>query len=429
MRFTTLDDWLRWQETLHPSEIELGLERVAAVFKHLQPQAPPFAVVTVAGSNGKGSSVAMLAAILRAAGYRVASYTSPHLLCYNERICINHQMVEDATLVEAFARIDQAREALSLSLTYFEFGTLAALDIFYHCHAADGLDVVLLEVGLGGRLDAVNIVDADVALITSISLDHTAWLGDNRDAIGFEKAGILRAGRSAVFSGVAMPATIRRHAASLGASLSVAGEDFWLEACDKDWQWHSRTQAPLPLPLPALGGQHQLQNAAGVLMALQLLRHRLPVSPQAIRRGLLEVELAGRFQVQPGQPQWIFDVAHNPDAMAQLAARLQQLPGEGKTWVVVGMLKDKDAATALRPLAPLVHHWFVTALPYAGARAMSPSVLQAVIGALAGEPSVSAHEDVVSACKAAHGVASKPDRIVVCGSFYTVADAMQADIY
>ena len=428
MRFSTLDDWLRWQETLHPSEIELGLERVGSVFKRLWPQSPPFAVITVAGTNGKGSSVAMLAAILRAAGYRVASYTSPHLLRYNERIRINDHTVDDATLIEAFARIDQARQ--SLSLTYFEFGTLAALDIFYRCHGEEGLDVALLEVGLGGRLDAVNIVDADVALITSISLDHTDWLGETRDAIGMEKAGILRAGRAAVFSGPDMPSTIRQHASDLGVSLYVAGEDFDFDACEQDWQWRTRSQAPVALPLPALRGTHQLQNAAGVLMALQLLQQRLPVSRQAIRQGLLAVELAGRFQVRPGQPQWIFDVAHNPDAVAQLAARLQQDPCAGQTLVVVGMLRDKDATLALQSLAPLVAAWFVAALPHAGERAMSPQGLLNVIQGLAGgRQPASVHADVASACNAARAVAQNADRIVVCGSFHTVADALQADIY
>jgi len=246
MRFTTLDEWLSWQETLHATDIELGLERVATVFQQLHAESPPFLVITVAGTNGKGSSVAMLEAILLAAGYRVGTYTSPHLLTYNERVRLDGEPVSDGQLMESFARIDAARE--DTSLTYFEFATLAALDIFYR----QAPDVVVLEVGRGGRLDAVNIMDPDVALITSISVDHAEWLGDNREDIAVEKAGIMRAGRPVVFSGRNMPSSLAEHASALGASLSGLGRDFDFQTHASGWQWQAGSQPAITLPQPSI---------------------------------------------------------------------------------------------------------------------------------------------------------------------------------
>ncbi len=311
MRFDTLNDWLAWQETLHPKAIDLGLERVREVAARLGLLAPKHVVISVAGTNGKGSSVAMLEAILACAGLRVGAYTSPHLWQYNERIRIDRQPVDDAVLVASFARIDAARGDISLS--YFEFGTLAALDILQR---AD-VDVAVLEVGLGGRLDAVNIVDADCALVTGIGIDHVEWLGPDRESIGREKAGIFRGGRPAVCSDPQPPASLRAVAQDCGAIWYGLGEQFGYARTGEVWDWWGPNLRLDGLPLPALPGPFQLQNAAGVVMALQTLGARLPVSVQALQAGLRAARVAGRFTVVPGPFETIFDVAHNPHAASR----------------------------------------------------------------------------------------------------------------
>lgn len=416
MRFTTLHDWLAWQETLHPAEIELGLERVAAVHQQLHAGEPPFIVITVAGTNGKGSSVAMLEAILLAAGYRVGTYTSPHLQRYNERIRLNGETVTDNELIQAFARIDEARG--NLSLTYFEFGTLAALDIFYR----NAPDVVILEVGLGGRLDAVNVVDPDIAIITSISLDHTSWLGPDRESIAREKAGIMRPGRPVVFSGSSMPDTIASSAQQTGAILFALGKDFQYMVDGHNWQFQGSSQPAITLALPALQGEHQLQNASGVLEALQLLADRLPVNQHAIHAGLRKVSLPGRFQILPGEVNWVLDVAHNPDSMARLASLLSEASGQGQTLVVIGMLQDKDISAMIRILQFQVDRWFSATLP--SSRSISAEKLAEMIKNETDCAEVRVCDDVTAACDAARAIAQPGDRIVVCGSFYTVAEAM-----
>ncbi len=418
MQFETLEQWLSWQESLHPSEIELGLERVSTVFARLQAGPPPFTVITVAGTNGKGSSVAMLESILVTAGYRVGTYTSPHLLRYNERVRLSGQPVADGLLVEAFARIDVARA--DTSLTYFEFGTLAALDIFFR----QPLDVVILEVGLGGRLDAVNIVDADVALITSISLDHTDWLGEDIEAIAAEKAGIMRAGKAAVFSGTDIPQAILQHAEAVQAPLFVAGRDYQFHVWDGQggWQWHRKGKPAVDLPLPGLPGAHQLQNAAGVMVVLQQLAEILPVSSPALHRGLRDVVLPGRFQRLPGEPAVILDVAHNPDATARLAEQLAQQPAGGRTLAVVGMLHDKDARASLASLQAVVDLWFTASLPTL--RSQSGDELRQVIETLDATNAVSVCENVAQALASARQAAEPGDRIVLFGSFYTVAQGL-----
>jgi dihydrofolate synthase/folylpolyglutamate synthase len=390
MRFTTLDEWLSWQETLHSTDIELGLERVATVFQQLHVENPPFPVITVAGTNGKGSSVAMLEAILLAAGYRVGAYTSPHLLTYNERVRLDGEPVSDAQLMDSFARIDDARQ--DISVTYFEFATLAALDIFYR----QAPDVVVLEVGLGGRLDAVNIIDADVALITSISVDHAEWLGDEREAIAVEKAGIMRAERPVVFSGRNMPASLAERASALGAALSVLGRDYDFQTRQTDWQWQAGAQPAIVLPHPALAGHHQFDNAAGVLMVLACLAQQLPVSEQAMRQGLQTVSLPGRFQIITDDVTWVLDVAHNPDGVGRLAELL--------------------AAT------PVAGPWYTANLP--SSRSADANVLAEVIRSQTGAEEVVACPDVSTACEAAKAAAGDEDRILVCGSFYTVAAAL-----
>ncbi len=420
MRFTTLDEWLSWQETLHPTDIELGLERVATVFQQLHADKPPFPVITVAGTNGKGSSVAMLEAILLAAGYRVGTYTSPHLLTYNERVRLEGKPVSDARLMESFARIDNARQ--DTSLTYFEFATLAALDIFYR----QAPDVVVLEVGLGGRLDAVNIMDPDVALITSISVDHAEWLGDNREAIAFEKAGIMRTGRPVVFSGRNMPTSLAEHASALGASLSVLGRDFDFQTHASDWQWQAGSQPAINLPKPALTGHHQFDNAAGVLMVLDCLAQRLPVSEQAMQQGLQGVNLPGRFQVIAADVTWVLDVAHNPDGVARLAELLAENPVAGRTLAVIGMMQDKDIPAVVHQLQPEVDAWFTSNLP--SPRSAEANFLAEEIRRQTDGVEVEACVDVAAACEAAKAAAGNEDRILVCGSFYTVAAALSHSI-
>lgn len=415
MRFTTLDAWLAWQETLHPSAIELGLERPGRVLAALGLTSPAHAVITVAGTNGKGSSVAMLETILLAAGYRVGCYTSPHLLRYNERVRVNGEPVSDEALCAAFERIDQARN--EISLTYFEFGTLAAMDIFAHA----GLDVAVLEVGMGGRLDAVNLQDADVALVTAIDVDHAAWLGDDREAIGREKAGIFRSQRPAVCSDPNPPLSLLQHARELGTELYCLGEEFHYLAGDDSWNWRGPEGSYDELPLPALRGRFQLQNAAGVLMALALLNERLPLASGHLWQGLRNVSLPGRFQLLPGAVTTIVDVAHNPQSAEALAANLKAMPVTGRTHAVVGLLADKDLAGVLRPMREVVDVWYPCSLDvYRGADA---SVL---LRALAGEKLQveRGYGTVREAVAAARANAQPMDRIVVFGSFYTVADVL-----
>jgi len=417
MRFTTLDDWLRWQETLHPRAIELGLERVRTVLRRLHPEAPPFAVITVGGTNGKGSCTAFLDAILCAAGYRVGAYTSPHLLRYNERIRVNGVEVDDEALCQTFARLDAARG--DLSLTYFEFGTLAALEWFWEA----GVEVAVLEVGLGGRLDAVNVVDADAALVTSIALDHTDWLGPDRDSIGYEKAGIYRPGRPAICADPDPPRRLMDYAETMGARLLRVGRDYHFARTGLTWRWESDTGRFDGLPSPALTGEHQLGNAAAALMTLTSLRDQLPVNAAALHAGLAQARLPGRFQIIPGPVEWILDVAHNPAAAAVLADHLRGRACAGRTRAIIGLLADKDADGVIRALADNVDEWYPVTL--AGARGRASADLAARLRS-AGIQAVDPHDDLVNACQAALGAANAGDRIVVLGSFHAVAPVLAA---
>ncbi|MFO1422884.1 MAG: bifunctional tetrahydrofolate synthase/dihydrofolate synthase [Candidatus Competibacteraceae bacterium] len=417
MRFTTLNDWLCWQETLHPKAIELGLERVRTVLRRLRPNAPPFAVITVGGTNGKGSCVAFLDAILRAAGYRVGAYISPHLLRYNERIRVDGVEADDEALCQTFARIDAARG--DVSLTYFEFGTLAALERFWEA----GVEVAVLEVGLGGRLDAVNAVDADAALVTSIALDHTDWLGPDRDSIGHEKAGIYRPARPAVCADPDPPLRLLEHARAIGARLLRVGSDYDFSRVGVTWRWQSDEARFDDLPSPALTGEHQLGNAAAALMTLTSLRDRLPVDAVAIRAGLARAWLPGRFQIVPGPVEWILDVAHNPAAAAALADQLRNRACAGHTWAILGLLADKDADGVIEALAGVVDEWRPVAL--AGARGRPGADLAARLRS-AGLRTVAPHDDIVEACQVACAGASIGDRIVVLGSFHLVAPVLAA---
>ena len=417
MRFSSLSDWLTWQEGLHPESIELGLERVSQVFKSLHSSVPAIPVITVAGTNGKGSSIALLEAVYQQAGYRTCTYTSPHIIHYNERIRINSHNVSDEQICEAFERIDQARGAISL--TYFEFGTLAALDIFYR----DKPDIMLLEVGLGGRLDAVNIIDADVALITSIGIDHTSWLGHDKESIAREKAGIMRQSHPAIFSQKEMPVSIRDVAEEVGAELFVNGQDFsWQSNTDgASWNWKSGKTNRMTLPFPNLRGAHQLDNAAGVIMAIECLSDRLPVNQQAIRAGLLDFSLAGRFQCITGTPLHILDVAHNADSMKVLAESLRGF-GQGRNLAVLGMLEDKEHAKALSMMLPVIDRWFVTDLDVP--RGCSAEYLKSVLEKLQPGVPVMAFEKFQEALSAADAAAQENDNVVIFGSFYTVAMAV-----
>ncbi|HEB56501.1 MAG TPA: bifunctional tetrahydrofolate synthase/dihydrofolate synthase [Gammaproteobacteria bacterium] len=418
-RFDNLHDWLGWQETLHPEEIELGLARIAAVFQRLQASSFSCPVITIAGTNGKGSSLRMLESIYLADGYRTCAYSSPHLLRYNERIRINGVEATDADIVAAFARIDAARA--DISLTYFEFGTLAALDIFMR----QQVDVVLLEVGLGGRLDAVNIINADVALLTAISLDHTDWLGADREAIGYEKAGILRSGRPAVCSDPELPQSVQVHARKLDCPIYRLGHEFDFRIDSQGWGWHERQGSALNLPPPGLRGAHQYRNAAGVLMVLTLLQSRLPVASEAICRGLQETHLSGRFQSVPGpslsRVNWIYDVAHNPDSVQQLTQMLAEEEPAGRTFALLGMLADKDSRTALWHIHSQITDWHIA--PLNSPRSEKPENLKDIIHSLGRSP-VCLHASVALAWEAIESRAEVGDRIVVFGSFYTVSEAM-----
>lgn len=414
MRFTTLAEWLNWQETLHPSTIELGLERPGKVLRAMGLENPEYTVITVAGTNGKGSSVAMLESILRSAGYRVGCYTSPHLQRYNERIRIDGEMVADELLCDAFARLDEARG--DISLTYFEFGTLAAVDVF----SRNRLDVAVLEVGMGGRLDAVNMLAPDCALVTAIDIDHSDWLGEDRETIAREKAGIFRAGRPAVCSDPDVPRTVIEWSSELDTPLYRIGHEYGFRQDADGWKWWGGNRQSVVLPLPALNGEYQLQNGAGVLMVLELLQEELPVSWQQVREGLQSVALPGRFQVIPGEVTTILDVAHNPQAARALAGNLGAMSTTGETHAVLAMLDDKDMSKVVYEMKEVVDHWYLAGLDTP--RGASAEQLQKV---LQSEGIVDAYQckNVAQAINEARGNVHPGERLVVFGSFYTVAIA------
>jgi dihydrofolate synthase/folylpolyglutamate synthase len=407
-----LADWLARLERLHPSAIELGLERVRGVKRALG-LAPAFPLIIVGGTNGKGSTCAYLEAILGAAGYKTGLYTSPHLLRYNERVRIAGRVASDAELVAAFETVDAARG--DISLTYFEFGTLGAMTQFIDA----GVDAAILEVGLGGRLDAVNVFDADAAIVTSVALDHMDYLGDTREQIGFEKAGIYRAGRPAICADPAPPASLLEHARNIGADLRCLDRDFSVRQEGDRWTYRGAETSWSALPFPAMAGACQLRNAASALAALESVRARLPVSETAIRQGLAVARAAGRFQRIARAPEVILDVAHNPEAARALAATLRAQPVPGRTLAVVGMLADKDTAGVVAALSGVIDAWW-TCTP-ASPRARDAAALAAILRDHAGDAQVSVQADVNMALAEARSVASEGDRILVFGSFYTVA--------
>ena len=421
----TLQDWLAHCERLHPQNIDMGLTRVREVAQRMG-LAFDCPVITVAGTNGKGSTCAMLEAVALQAGYRTGVYTSPHLVHFEERCRIHGDIVGVTELVAAFADVESARcqNGQDVSLTYFEFTTLAILRLM----SQSRLDVAILEVGLGGRLDATNVIDADCAVITSIDIDHTEYLGPDRESIGREKAGIMRTGRPVVVSDPMVPQSVVDHALEIGADLWRFGKDFNFSGDKQQWGWAGRGRRYAGLAYPALRGANQLINASGALAALEALRERLPVTAQAVRNGMAMVELPGRFQIVPGQPTLVLDVAHNPHSVAALTANLDAMGYFPTTHAVFGAMADKDLATMLAKVGPLVDRWYFTSLPTA--RAETAAALQqkwnAVQMVAGGRRDVvsSLHADPLAALDAAVAAADPADRIVVFGSFYTVGGVL-----
>ena len=421
----TLDDWLAYVSAQHPATIALGLDRVREVAERMAllrvtpAQAGAQSItITVGGTNGKGSTCAFLERILLEAGYRVGLYTSPHLLRYNERVRLKGEEASDDVLERAFERVEAARGVTPL--TYFEFGTLAALAVF----AQASVEVAILEVGLGGRLDAVNIVDADVAAVVSVDLDHQSYLGNDRESIGFEKAGIFRAGRPAIFGDQDPPRRLVEHAQAIGAELMLLGRDFRYEAHERQWDFIGRKGARRALPMPALRGRWQLKNASVALAALDELAGRLPVSAGEVKRGLTLVRLSARLQVLPGRPCVVMDVAHNPHAARALADGLGDMGYYESTLAVFAMLADKDIGGVVDAMRGRVDRWFVSAADVD--RAAPADALARVLADRGLASQTRTFATVAAALAAARREAGANDRIIVFGSFHTVAEALRS---
>ena len=412
----SLAEWLEYIERVHPKSVQLGLERVAKVRDALG-KSSSAVIFTVAGTNGKGSTCAMLEAILLAAGYKVGLYTSPHLLRYNERVRVDGAPVSDEALCSSFDAVERARA--DTTLTYFEFGTLAAWDLF----TSRPLDALILEVGLGGRLDAVNAFDTDCALLTSVGIDHTEYLGDTRERIGLEKAGIFRAHKPAIVGDSDPPRTVLDHSSEVGADLWLIGRDFGFRQQAQQWMYWGRTVRRGGLAPPALRGAGQLGNASTALAALDALRERLPVSMQDVRYGFARVELPARFQVLPGRPTVVLDVAHNPQAASVLAENLSGMGFYPETYAVFGMLADKDIEGVCRALRDKFSIWFAADL--SAPRGASAAVLADALRKSRATGEVIRLRNPLEAYAAARKRAGENDRIVVFGSFHTVAEVMQ----
>lgn len=415
-RFDTLPDWLAHLEAIHPAAIDMGLARVSKVQDSMGLR-PTFPVITVGGTNGKGSVCAMLSTIFERAGFKVGTYTSPHIVHYNERVAINMQPVADKRIIDSFQAIEDARG--DTTLTYFEFGTLAAM----HSFIEEGVDVAVMEVGLGGRLDAVNIFEPTVSVVVSVDLDHQAILGNTRELVGFEKAGIYRPGKLAICADPNPPQSLLDHAATIGADLKLIGRDFGISKLENQWSFRMGDHHRHALPMPALRGEYQLVNAAAVLAALEGVREVLPVGIGAIKRGLLEVDWPGRFQVLPGRPLVILDVGHNPHAARALADSLRRMPYAQQRIAVFSMLADKDLAATIAPLKDEFDAWYVGGLDMS--RGQKAATLAAQL-AEQGIKSIMQFESVADAWHAAFSAAGENDRITVFGSFHTVAEVIAA---
>ena len=411
----SLNEWLAYIEALHPKPIAMGLDRVKTVADKLQLKSN-FPIITVAGTNGKGSSCEMLSQIYSEAGYRVGCYTSPHLINYNERVRVNHQEISDEELCAAFEAVEAARG--EVALTYFEMGTLAAMWHFCRAH----LDIVILEVGLGGRLDAVNIFEPACAIVTTVDLDHMEYLGETREKIGFEKAGIFRENKLAICGDENPPVSLVNYAAQIGTHLQLINRDFQVKKTTQGWQFLTEK---MRMQLPSLGltGDFQLNNAACVLCAVLHLNPTLPVLQANIYKALEEVKLTGRFQQIHSQPTVIVDVAHNPHAARSLVKNLQSVPCTGRTLAVFAMLADKDIEGVIYMVAPHISQWYLADIhTVRGARARD---LQKILIKQVNKASVQLYAEVGTAFAAAYKDADKNDRIIVFGSFYTVADAIK----
>lgn len=418
---SALADWLTYLESLHPKTIEMGLERIERVRSKLE-LIPQFPIIVVGGTNGKGSVCAMLESILVCAGYETGCYTSPHLLRYNERVRINKNEVDDKSLCDAFAQIDTARKDCHTSLTFFEFGTLAALHVFVQAH----VDVAILEVGLGGRLDAVNLFDADCAILTNIDFDHMDYLGDTREKIGFEKAAIFRKNKPAICAEADIPHSVYQQAEKTEAKFFRLNQEFGFSNKNTQWDYWGPNGKRHSLPFPALRGAKQLQNASACLTALDTLHELLPVSMQEIRLGLGEAVIPGRFQVVSTQPMIILDVAHNPAAAAVLSQNLASTKPSGHTYAVFSMLQDKDIQGVVQTLKDHIDFWLVCAVDSARAAPIDYLVNEIHKAGVAGnEDAIRQFADCVAAYVFACEHAGKNDRICAFGSFYTVSGVLQ----
>lgn len=416
MRPQTLNDWLHYQQQIHPQEIELGLDRVQQVWQQLGNLSFSCPTILVGGTNGKGSTVACLQSIYSKAGLKTACYTSPHILHYNERVQVDGQEVSDQQLIDAFNKIEQARK--DTQLTYFEFGTLAALLIF---HAASP-DIMILEVGLGGRLDAVNIIEPDVSIITSVALDHTDWLGDTLDSIAYEKAGIARHGKPLIFAQASSSPSILDIFEQTGACVIFSGRDYNYRKVDsKAWDWVSGKNAMEGLPLPALQGDFQIDNCAGALAAIDSLSGRLAVSLESVKNGLAALFLAGRYEVVGQSPQLILDVAHNEAAAQALAKTLSGLKIYGGSCAVFAMQKNREIEPFVKMMISEVNTWYVSQLD--AGEGHSAEQLAEAIRHVDSQARVVECDSIASAMALARKAVSPDSRIIVTGSFYTVAEA------
>jgi dihydrofolate synthase / folylpolyglutamate synthase len=421
---TTLDEWLAHCAAVHPTTMDLSLERTVQVARALGIHFS-VPVITVAGTNGKGSTCAMLESIARHAGYRVGLYQKPELVHFNERCRVNGEPVSADALVPHFAAVEAARG--TTTLTQFEFSTLAIARLL----SMTELDLVILEVGLGGRFDSVNAFDCDCAVITSIDLDHMEYLGPDRESIGLEKAQIMRPGKPAIVSDPLPPQSVIKHAEAIGADLWLVGRDFNHSGDRQQWAWSGRGRRYHGMSYPALRGANQLLNAAGAIAALIALRDRLPINAQAVRTGLALVELPGRFQIVPGQPALVLDVAHNPQAVGALALNLDAMGFFPRTHAVLGVMRDKDIAAIVARMLPLVEVWHCCSLPStraATAQEIATAVRAAAAGRAGGAPPIHCHDSPAQALAQAVASADPADRIVVFGSFYTVGGVLKAGL-
>jgi len=421
MRFKRLHEWLEWQETLHSKKIELGLERIAEVANRMGVAEPDYKTVVVAGTNGKSSIVTILESIFHHAGYRVGAYTSPHLLHYNERIRVLKNNVDDESLCEAFNKVDQARGDTSLS--YFEFGTLAAMQIFNDVE----LDVAIYEVGLGGRLDAVNILDADVAIVSSIGIDHVQWLGSTRESIGFEKAGVFRANRPAICGDTNPPNSLIEYSEKLGTELLLINTDYSYSKHNVEtWSFKSEKVNWDGLPMPSLYGETQIGNAATALMALIQLDKSLPVTRESVNRGLSNIYLLGRFQNIQGPCEIILDVAHNLDSAKVLVYNLRELKPASKTIAVFAVLADKDVCGIIECVGELIDEWHISQLDTE--RTLEIENLQKQLDNCCHNCVVYSHSSIAEAYNTAKNTVDDSMRIVVFGSFLTVAEVLSLEV-